>query len=170
MDKQLTVKEALRVEQVLAVWDMVLMGKPLADALDEHGVSRTTYYRWLPLAKEAKEVLDQAKHDVELLSYGNILATKNRVLDQLLKDAINPLTEPKDRLAILMYLDGRSDVLQDRNRPQSEIPDFLDGPVLKEAESKVLGSGVFDVTIKKDEVTIKTTDRSEVIDITPKDP
>ena len=168
MPKNTDITNALRLEQVLNVFLMVQDGTSLEESLRENDVARSTYYRWLPMAKEAKDVLDRAKHDVELIAYADILATKNRVLSQLLIDALAPITEPKDRLAILMYLDTRADILQDRNRPQSIAPDFLDGPTLIEAESKVLGGGVFDVTISKDEVTIKTN-TPEIIDITPDD-
>lgn len=164
----LSTRESLRVEQVLGIWLSIIEGQSLTDALAEADVSKATYYRWLPKAKEAKEILDQAKQTVELISYADILATKNRILAQLLTDALAPITEPKDRLAILSYLDGRTDLLRERNRPESETPDFLDGPILTEAESRVLGGGVFDVTIQKDQITIKTNPQ-DVIDITPED-
>jgi hypothetical protein len=161
-------RDSIRIEQVLRIWLNILSGATVQDAIREEGISERTYYRWLPRAVEAKEILDTAKREVELTGYHDIVATKNRILTQLLKDGLAPLTEPKDRLAILQYLDGRADLLRERNRPESDIPDFLDGPVTEPAESRVLGGGVFDVTIKKDQVTIKAN-QPEIIDITPKD-
>jgi hypothetical protein len=170
MSDELTTRESLRVEQVVAVWLEVIGGTPVEKALDDAKISKSTYYRWLPKAKEVKEVLDEAKQAIELQSYHDIVATKNRVLTQLLKDGLAPLTEPKDRLAILQYLDGRSDLLRERNRPESEIPDFLDGPKLESAESRIVGSGMFDLSISKegDEITIKQKP-ADVIDVTPED-
>jgi hypothetical protein len=169
-DDELTTRDAIRVEQVITVWLNVLAGMTVKDALKDADMSERTYYRWLPKAKETKEILDQAKQEMELLAYHDIVATKNRVLVQLLTDGLAPLTEPKDRLAILQYLDGRSDLLRERNRPESEIPDFLDGPNLEPAESRILGGGVFDLTVNKegDEITIKQKP-PQVIDITPEE-
>lgn len=170
MSSELSTRDALRVEQVVGVWLDVLTGTPVEKALDDHNISKSTYYRWLPRAKETKEILDQAKQEMELLAYHDVVATKNRILQQLIKDGIAPITEPKDRLAILQYLDGRADLLRERNRPESEIPDFLDGPKLESAESRILGGGVFDLTINKDgdEITIKQKP-ADVIDVTPED-
>jgi hypothetical protein len=169
MPKLTAIQSANRIETVLAVWELVISGESLGDSLKQHGMSDSTYRRWLPSALEARDILDRAKQDVELIAYSDILATKNRVLRMLLQDALDSLTEPKDRLAILMYLDTQSDVLRDRNRPSIERPEFLDGPNLIEAESKVLGGGVFDVTIRKDSIQIKSTPPTiidgEIIDI-----
>jgi len=127
----------MRVDQVLNVQILISTGEALDfdDALRQAGISKSSYYRYLNQASNVKESLEQAKTQMELTEYADILVAKNLILRQLIKDALNPLTFAGVRLLIYSLLDQKVDQLSERNRPSDVAASFLSGPTLKPGES-----------------------------------
>jgi len=68
-----------------------------------------------------------------------LLATQGEVTQMLLRDALSITTEPKDRLALAKFIHERTSQLVDQHRAvgSDQARDFLNGPTLQKARSKV---------------------------------
>ena len=128
----LTPHAVLQINKVMEIIDLVQTSDvPLKVALAQLDISRATYYRWFMLAQEARDRLQEAKVQLEVIEYADILSAKGQILRKLLEDALNKNTFPSDRLAILQYLDLKTEVFGERFRPSDAGADFLQGPTLK---------------------------------------
>jgi len=128
----LTPHAVIQINKVIEVIDLVQTSNtPLRIALSQFGISRATYYRWFMLAQEARDMLQEAKVQLELIEYADILSAQGQILRKLIEDALDKNTFPSDRLAILAYLDHKTEVFGERFRPSDAGADFLQGPTLK---------------------------------------
>jgi len=128
----LTPHAVIQIQRVMEVIELVQTSDiTLKLALIQLGISRNTYYRWFMLAKEARDALQEAKVQLEIIEYADILAAKSQILRKIIDDALDKNTFPSDRLAIFAYLDHKTEVFGDRYRPSDAGADFLQGPTLK---------------------------------------
>jgi hypothetical protein len=127
MTTEITPKEILRIEQILTVMNWMKIGDDLGTALTRVGISKATYYRWFAKGIEARDLLAQAKQELEMIEYADIVISKGEVLRTLISDALDKNTFASDRLAILQYLDSKLDHLSNVHRASDTSADFLQG-------------------------------------------
>jgi hypothetical protein len=155
MSNEITPKEILRIDQILTIMNFMKTGDSLETALKLVGISKATYYRWFAKGLEAKDLLAQAKQELEMIEYADIIISKGEVLRTLIKDALSSNTFASDRLAILQYLDSKLDHLSNVHRASDTSADFLQGISLEPGVSSHR-----DVTIEVDGVKINISGKS----------
>ena len=156
---QITSLETIQIGRVQHVLFLTSTGMYLKDALAVVGIAEMTYYKYVAEAIRARDELQSAKQQLELIEYADIISAQAIVMRKLINDALSDNTFPGDRLNIKMYLDHRLDVLEDRNRPSGAGAEFLQGPALSPGVSTHR-----DVSIKVGDVEITVSKTPDVIE------
>jgi hypothetical protein len=133
---------------------LVKSGESLELALKRIGISRSTYYRWFALAQESRTLLSQAKTELEMVEYADIVLSKGEILRAIIKDGLDPNTFASDRISIYQLLRSEVSHLEEKYRPSDGGADFLRGPSLEPGVSTHR-----DVTIEVGGVKINITDK-----------
>lgn len=146
--------EVIQINKVAElVYYMQTNDTTLDNALAIFGISKPTYYKYISRVQKAQEELQIAQRDLELMEYADIIALRANILRMVIQDALNKNTFPQDRLAILAYLDAKTDMLAERNRPSDVGAEFLTGPSLEPGTSTYR-----DVTVTVGGVEVRVTD------------
>ncbi len=159
MDNQVTSLETIQIGRVQKVLFLTSTGMYLKEALVEVGIAEMTYYKYVAEAIRARDELQSAKQQLELIEYADIISAQAHIMRKLIMDALSDDIFPGDRLNIKMYLDHRLDVLEDRNRPSGAGSEFLTGPVLAPGVSTHR-----DVSIKVGDVEITVSNTPDVLE------
>lgn len=132
--------ETTRKAQALQVWMLMQENSDLkvVDACAAIGISKDQYYDWIQYAREgieAFQILTEAQQRYEL---SQLLLLQEKMTMQVLKDGINPLTDPATRLQIKRWSEQRIDDLSDRFRtiPDEVSKSLFTGPEQVEAQSR----------------------------------
>jgi hypothetical protein len=166
------IRTTMRVQTIYAVYSKIMLSKQegkeitVDEACDELGISKATFYRWIHEEEESlhtfKALLDGiSRNQLALLS-----TVQERILVSTIQDGLAATTSPKDRLEILKWITERmGDLGRDlRVETDHHAHDFLTGPVLQKAKSKVatltVGSdGNFSIDIFKEQDIIDLESR-----------
>jgi hypothetical protein len=145
-----TTTEAMRIDHALQIWGLLEADPTLTqkDACDQIGMSVQAYRRWIT---EAEPVLDEfrtAIMGIRRMELQRIMAAREAVLTQVIKDGLATFTDPATRLEIHKYIVQHGDDLLDMvHAKDSSKADFLSGPELVEAESR-FGEHEIEVNLK----------------------
>jgi hypothetical protein len=153
--------EMLRIDQAVQVNMIMEANAKLtqAEACKEVGISPYQYKSWIAEASEVLELFRKTQAGLHRIELQRNLNAQEHILEQLIHDAISPLTDPEVRLKIYEFMTARTEHLMDLVHIGAETDvDFLQGPSLTKIESKFSPSEVT-ITIKQKPTTI--------IDVTP---
>lgn len=116
---------------------MVLCGKTLKQALSETGITYEIYRRWITEDPEGLQAIRQAAFAGEIETMAHIVANQNKIIEQLIRDAISNTIEPAQRVMVHQHLNGLLSNYMELHRGSSdEIKKILSGPQLEAGESR----------------------------------
>jgi hypothetical protein len=135
-----TPAKSARINQALTVLRNVQDGMTVIAACREVGIARSTFYDVCKRHPEHIEDFDNAIRANELAELYIIFDNHFAILDELLADALDDKTKPRQRLAIKKYFDERVEQLSEkylrrRSNPQT-TKSFLNGPELEPGKSR----------------------------------
>jgi hypothetical protein len=140
------VLEGRRIAQTIEVMRLMAGGASQDAACKKVGISKKTYQYWIASGEEAVEALRRVNNEIQRSQMEMILTTQKKALELLLQDVVSPDTDPRDRLAILAYLDRRLDALTREHSAQGQSEDaaaaYLTGPKLIPGQSRLRGATV----------------------------
>lgn len=161
--------EAIRFAQVFEVTQLIFNGMTQKDACETVGISPDTFRRWMSKDTSALTALSDIKQTTEREQLYLITTAMTKLLasmlDQLLSGA--PL-EFKDKLAAYKLLSDRADQLAESqgatSASEEKAREYLTGPALKKADSK-MGSRTVNVRPRKDgSVDVTLFDEREIVE------
>lgn len=161
------VTEAERIVSVLEVSRLVVQQKAsVIDACETVGISPRQYYFWRQKT-DAAQVFRQFYDETAQYSLQLGLAAQTLLMELLVADAVAPLTDVKDRLAIYKVISQQNKELIDtfgQAESEDEAAEFLKGPQVKKAPNKFSA----ELSEDADGITITTrVAKDPIIDITP---
>jgi ACT domain-containing protein len=135
-----TPAKCARINQALTVLRKAQDGMTVIAACREVGIARSTFYDVCKRHPEQIEDFNNAIRANEMMELAVILHNQFNVLEEILADALDDKTKPRQRLAIKRYIDERVEQLSEkylrhRSNPQT-TKSFLNGPKLESGKSR----------------------------------
>jgi hypothetical protein len=168
MGKINKVMQNRRIAQALEVMRLVAHGATREAACKKVGITQGIYSHWIAHGEEAVDALRRVNNEIQRSQMEMILTSQMKALDRLLQDLAADNLEPRDRLAIMAYLDKRLDILSREHSAQGEAEDiaaaYLTGPKLIPGKSRLRGATV-NVSPRPDgSVDITTYKEGEIVE------
>jgi hypothetical protein len=139
-----SVKKDIRTNQALEVIQRSTEGMSIVQACKEIGISRSTFYYFTSRNPDAIASFQEMQHVAAMQQFALILDNHFETLHKVIQEGLADTTKPKQRLAILEYLDKKMADLSDRlgahDTQNSSNVDFLVGPNLVPAISSYTNS------------------------------
>jgi hypothetical protein len=129
-----SVKHLARQQQALQVIHLMTTGMTQVEACKHVGIPRSTFYL---ITSHEPEILHTAQevHQAHLRDqYEELLVQRSALLLRLVEDGLNPKTKPRDRIAILKFLDlvlgELSENIKRHERSEPDLKSLFTGPTL----------------------------------------
>jgi hypothetical protein len=115
-------------------------GLTVVDACKEVGLPRSSFY---DIVKRNPQIIvdyQEIINKVEFQELMMILITQTEALEKVLQAALDATTSPKDRLAIVKYMDEKENELRKKfaksSPPKDSARDFLTGPATRRIQPR----------------------------------
>jgi ACT domain-containing protein len=123
------IKQAARLNTALQVMERTHAGMKVKDACQAVGLPKSSFYYILAQNEKAvAELQEQLIGDVRV-RLANIIGNRLELLEKVSADALDDKTKPRDRLAILKYLDSMMDKITQKlsidNSAEMDASEFL---------------------------------------------
>jgi hypothetical protein len=161
-----------RISQTMRVMGLVILdGKSQEEACREVGITPYIYNSWLHSGEDTIETLRGYLIMLQRVSLSEIVAAQSQAIRLHIKDLLDPLTSPKDRVIISRYLDELGSELQRIHHAVPGIEEqanaFLkQGPTTSKKKSRLAS-----IDIERDQdsgiTTVNIYEENDVIDVTP---
>jgi hypothetical protein len=140
MPKLNDISKAQRVDKALQVMALMTANPKMTQksACTQVGIDPDVYRYWVTQNEDAIETFREAIREVERMEMASILIAKESILNQVIADGLNKMTDPATRLGIHAYLSNRLDDLAERQRTitHSVAKEVLGGPQLEQGENR----------------------------------
>ena len=136
-----SIKKSIRTTQALQVIKFSTEGMTVSQACREVGIARSSFYYFIEQNPDAIAGFQELEKATNLREIALILANKVDILELFIQDALANTTKPRDRLAIMKYMNERMDELEEKlqfySRPDyGDLRNMLTGPKLVEETSR----------------------------------
>jgi ACT domain-containing protein len=136
-----TIKKSIRTTQALQVIKHSTGGMTVSQACREVGIARSSFYYFIVHNPDAIASFQELERTASLRELALILANKIHIVELFMQDALADTTKPRDRLAIMKYMNERMDELVEKlqlySRPDyGDLRNMLTGPKLVEETSR----------------------------------
>ena len=136
-----SIKKSIRTTQALQVIKFSQEGMTVSQACREVGIARSSFYYFVYKNPDAIASFQELERATNLREIALILANNVDILELFIQDALANTTKPRDRLAIMKYMNERMDELEEKlqfySRPDyGDLRNMLTGPKLVEETSR----------------------------------
>lgn len=160
-----------RIAQTVQVMGLLMQNPEMTreDACQQAGITPRTYRDWLQSGDETIEALRGFLTMTQRETLFELSQARMKIIQLLIRDALDPLTASKDRVLIEKRLDEIAQELQRVHHATPGIEEdanqFLkEGPKIEKQRSRLAS---VDVERTKDGVTVHVFEERDVIDVTP---
>lgn len=170
MPQLLPATEARLTAQALEVFKIITeTGISQEAACAKVGISREQFRHWISKNDEAIQEIRRNTNELYKRQIVMILSAQEKLLSNLIADAQSDNIDPKERLAILQYLDKRLEILSNQFNARGIEEDaahnyLLQGPALKKGQSRLRGSTINVRPLPDGSVDVTTYHEGEIID------
>jgi len=135
----------LRKSQAIQVYILVLQGSKLVDALEEVGMTKNAYYRWIQSCDDALEALHELNSSLEREVLSDMIIAKRTIINNLIKKVDSGTLDAKEFMDIYRLFDMEISALTSKHTVAvQDVIDFLSGP-----ETRTIAQGA-NVSVKDD--------------------
>jgi hypothetical protein len=145
-----------RRTEALEVLRSMASGKTVSEACAEIGIDPRTFRKYLGDAKESSALFQELLSQSSREQIGILLGYRGLILEKLMADALSPMAETKDRLAIFITFEKYLRQVMDEERigagDNAAAESVLAGPVFTPGVSRFSITKTTTVTVEKEPV------------------